>query len=364
MTIALRLLNNTGSPLTDVAGNTLANTVVTFTLVDQQGNPTDTFDTVDFSRICGSTSATTASDGTFSVYLWPNDRGSTNTMYKCTVANANVAPVMGVMLQALSTTSWFLFKTTPNSYTPAQSSALTAEIIRAEAAEAALQNNINSEAATRAANDLTAGITGGTINGATVGQTVSAAGKFTTLQATTTFNAPSLATAPAPTAAGLYRNTTTNQWQGSDGTTWSQIGGGATGGGTDAAFNMSDMCASQSYTLGSEAYISGVTWLGSANTLVLTDHKFVLDSYIHFSTTGTLPTGLTADTPYFVIAGGLTTNQFQVSTSAGGSAVVISGAGTGVHSVGKIRGAVVPTPFYVATGATITIPTGSSLVGV
>ena len=185
MTIALRQLNNTGSPLTDVGGNVLANTQVTFTLVDAQGNPTDTFDSVDFSRICGSTSTTTASDGTFSVYLWPNDRGTTNTMYKCTVANATVAPVMGILTAAISITSWYLFKTTTPSYTPAQSTALTVEIARAEAAEAVLQANIDGEAAIRAAHDLTAGINGGTIDNTVIGGTTPAAGHFTSLNAAT-----------------------------------------------------------------------------------------------------------------------------------------------------------------------------------
>jgi hypothetical protein len=359
MTITLNQLNNTGSPLTDVAGNVLSNTVVTFTLVDSQGNPTDTFDATDFARICGSTTATTSSTGEFTVYLWPNDRGTTNTMYKCTITG--IAPVMGVMLQALPITTWFLFKTTPNSYTPTQATALTAEIARAQAAEATLQNNINLEAVTRAANDLTAGITGGTINGATVGATNPSTGVFTTLQATTTFTAPSLSTAPTAIQGSLYYNTVTNQWQGYNGLTWSQIGGGAVGGGTDAAFLEIDAVVSQNWTIGSGAYVSGVTYLGSANTLVLTTHGFVLDSFVHFSTTGALPTGLAIDTPYYVISGGLTTNNFQVSLTSGGTAVAITGAGTGTHSVGKIKNAVVGSPFTTASGVTVTVPSGSTL---
>jgi hypothetical protein len=46
---------------------------------------------------------------------------------------------------------------------------------------------------------------------------------------------------------------------------------------------------------------------------------------------GTLPTGLTAGTLYHVIAGGLTTDSFAVSTTQGGSAVAISAIGSGMY---------------------------------
>jgi hypothetical protein len=42
-----------------------------------------------------------------------------------------------------------------------------------------------------------------------------------------------------------------------------------------------------------------------------------------------VPAGLTADTYYFVIAAGLNTEKFRVSTTAGGSAVDITGEGSG-----------------------------------
>ena len=50
-----------------------------------------------------------------------------------------------------------------------------------------------------------------------------------------------------------------------------------------------------------------------------------------FTTTGTLPTGITAGTVYFVINAGATT--FQISTSIGGTAVVTSGSQTGTQTV-------------------------------
>lgn len=66
---------------------------------------------------------------------------------------------------------------------------------------------------------------------------------------------------------------------------------------------------------------------------------------------GALPTGLSASTLYHVIADGLTTDDFKVSTSAGGAAVDITAAGAG-----KLRKVV---PQVVSGGGTFTIGAGN-----
>lgn len=53
---------------------------------------------------------------------------------------------------------------------------------------------------------------------------------------------------------------------------------------------------------------------------------------IVFTTTGTLPTGLTAGTTYYVLAAGITTTTFRVSATAGGTAINTSSAGSGIHT--------------------------------
>lgn len=62
-------------------------------------------------------------------------------------------------------------------------------------------------------------------------------------------------------------------------------------------------------------------------------HGLTVGSPIVFSTTGTLPTGLTAGTTYYVISAGFSVTAFQVSATPGGSAVDTSGAGSGTHTV-------------------------------
>jgi len=60
-----------------------------------------------------------------------------------------------------------------------------------------------------------------------------------------------------------------------------------------------------------------------------TGHGLQVNDAIILSTTGALPTGLTAGTVYYVIAAGLTANAFEVSTSKGGAAVNTSGTQSG-----------------------------------
>lgn len=66
-----------------------------------------------------------------------------------------------------------------------------------------------------------------------------------------------------------------------------------------------------------------------------TAHGLVLNDQVVFSTTGALPTGLTAGTTYYVISGGLTADEFQVSATEGGTAITTTGSQSGVHTMVK-----------------------------
>lgn len=60
-------------------------------------------------------------------------------------------------------------------------------------------------------------------------------------------------------------------------------------------------------------------------------HGFVNDNKVIFATDGTLPVGLTATTEYYVV--NAITNSFQVSLTSGGTALALTSAGTGTHTV-------------------------------
>ena len=63
-----------------------------------------------------------------------------------------------------------------------------------------------------------------------------------------------------------------------------------------------------------------------------TDHALDAGDMVQFTTTGALPTGLTASTKYFVREDGLTDDTFQVSATRGGAAINTSSAGSGTQT--------------------------------
>lgn len=61
-------------------------------------------------------------------------------------------------------------------------------------------------------------------------------------------------------------------------------------------------------------------------------HGLTAGCAITFITTGTLPTGLSLNTVYYVISPGLTADTFRVSLTIGGSAINTSSPGAGLHN--------------------------------
>ena len=67
-----------------------------------------------------------------------------------------------------------------------------------------------------------------------------------------------------------------------------------------------------------------------ADTITITSHGFVKNLKGQFTTTGTLPTGLSLSTDYYIIYSDADT--IQVAASKGGSAVTLSSTGSGTHT--------------------------------
>jgi hypothetical protein len=72
--------------------------------------------------------------------------------------------------------------------------------------------------------------------------------------------------------------------------------------------------------------------IASPGVVTATDHGIGPDTPIKFSTTGALPTGLTAGTQYFVKTFN-DENSFTVSATRGGTAINTSGSQSGTHTV-------------------------------
>lgn len=128
-----------------------------------------------------------------------------------------------------------------------------------------------------------AAITSGTINGATIGATTPASGRFTTLESTTTLAVGTNATVggtfavtgtstftglgsfngtgalkipagttlqqPTPVTGQIRYNTTNNLFEGYGASAWGSLGGGATGGGGNQVFFENDQTVTADYTI-------------------------------------------------------------------------------------------------------------------
>lgn len=64
-----------------------------------------------------------------------------------------------------------------------------------------------------------------------------------------------------------------------------------------------------------------------------TGHGLVAGNKVHFSTTGALPTGISAGVEYFVLSTGLTSSTFRIALSPEGTVINTSGTQSGVHTM-------------------------------
>lgn len=72
--------------------------------------------------------------------------------------------------------------------------------------------------------------------------------------------------------------------------------------------------------------------IASPGVFTATSHGLSAGDTVILETDGALPTGLTADTQYYVISTGLSANDFRLSATSGGSAINTSGSQSGNHA--------------------------------
>ena len=69
--------------------------------------------------------------------------------------------------------------------------------------------------------------------------------------------------------------------------------------------------------------------------VTFTAHKLVAGQKIRFSTTGALPTGITAGVDYYVLSTSLAADTFKFSDTVGGTAINTSGSQSGTHTIDR-----------------------------
>lgn len=94
--------------------------------------------------------------------------------------------------------------------------------------------------------------------------------------------------------------------------------------------------------------------IASPAVATCTTYNFFVDDIIFFSTTGALPTGVSAGTAYYVTS--VSGNTFQFSATRGGTAINSSGSQSGTHSV-IVRFKMMPQ--YVDRLSSITVTVGT-----
>lgn len=85
--------------------------------------------------------------------------------------------------------------------------------------------------------------------------------------------------------------------------------------------------------------------IASPGVVTWTAHGRSANDPVKFSTTGALPTGFVAGTTYYVVGASITTNTFQLSATAGGTAINTTGTQSGVHTA-------IHAPFGTGDGST------------
>lgn len=81
--------------------------------------------------------------------------------------------------------------------------------------------------------------------------------------------------------------------------------------------------------------------IASPAVITLASHGLIAGDTVTFSTSGSLPTGISAATTYYVISAGLTSSTFEIALTSGGTAINTTGSQSGTHTLTRT------TPFFV-----------------
>lgn len=129
---------------------------------------------------------------------------------------------------------------------------------------------------------------------------------------TTTF-APISAAIPSGAQMAFSGLTVPSGWLFSDGTAYSR---------TTYATLWAALNKNQTFTI----------TIASPGVITSNSHGLSAGMRVRLYTTGNLPTGLSVNTDYFVIATGLTTNAFELALTPSGTAINTTGTQTGTHT--------------------------------
>jgi len=89
--------------------------------------------------------------------------------------------------------------------------------------------------------------------------------------------------------------------------------------------------------------------IASPCVVTFNSHGFLAGDKIMFTTTGALPTNVSANTVYFVLAASLAANTFRIATTDGGTAINTTDSQSGTHTLYHV-------PWGIASSTTFNVP--------
>lgn len=126
----------------------------------------------------------------------------------------------------------------------------------------------------------------------------------------------------------------------------------ATPGGS--AFALSNASGTMTAEVG--GVVTATISIASPAVVTANGHGLVAGEVFKFETTGSLPTGISTLSNYFVLATGLTANSFRFAQTPGGAAVDTSGSQSGTQSITRVSGRAGDTKWAVVPIPTQSIP--------
>lgn len=155
MTLTTRTLHNHGAPFCGPGGVPHAGVPLTWELLAADGTRAEAWDGVTFEHVTGVVTARTDANGEFSVELWPNNRGTEVSYYRCTASLRPDYPSFTGYVEDIDVPlTWAQFMATQIPVTPGELSQLAAYVQQIEDARA------QATAAAAAAQTVFAGLGG------------------------------------------------------------------------------------------------------------------------------------------------------------------------------------------------------------
>jgi hypothetical protein len=124
----------------------------------------------------------------------------------------------------------------------------------------------------------------------------------------------------------------------SEASSWLQLAaGGANGSKINALMASSSDTSARVVQLAHARSATVTVTIASPGVFTWSGHNLINGDQVILSTTGSLPTGLTAGTTYYVVSASRSAGTFQLASSVGGAAINTSGSQSGTHTAYGLR---------------------------